>query len=159
VISNGDKVSLVASSGKVVYVEGEIVRQRCAAAGAYQELHVEKQDLSTSSLSHGDVIYLKADSITWDNSLYYLEVEWDPAAPGKSDQVRATSTAIHPKGLEFTAQAFTVERAGGRGLVRSGDIVHLRTLMHKLVGAYDGDTVKSLRYDPSQNECLTMIAI
>jgi hypothetical protein len=156
---SGDKISLVAFNGKVVYVEGETVRLRCASAGAYQELILEKKENFPTALSHGDLIYLKADAITWDSSMYYLETDWDPRASGNSVAVRATSTAIHVKGSEFTAQAFTVERASGPGLVQSGDTIHLRTLTHKLVGAYSGDTVKSLYFDPGQSESFTILAI
>lgn len=159
VVNSGDKISLAVSSGKVLYVEGEIARLRCASAGAYQALHVEKQDQSSRALNHGDVIYLKADAITWDHSLYYLEVDWDPAALGKTDLVRATSTSVHAKGAEWTAQALTVERASGPGLVRSGDLVHLRTQMHKLLGGFNGDTVKSIHYEPSHKECFTILTV
>mmetsp|Transcript_93979 Transcript_93979/g.172213 ORF Transcript_93979/g.172213 Transcript_93979/m.172213 type:complete len:188 (-) Transcript_93979:81-644(-) len=159
VINSGEKVSLVASNGKVVYVEGEVGRLRCASAGAYQELQLEKQDARVQTLSHGDVIYLKADVITWDNKMYYLEVDWEPSEPGKTDLVRATSTFIRPKGMEWTAQAFTVERAHGPGLVRSGDTVHLRTQKHKLIGGYSGDVVKSLHYTPSKSETFKILAV
>jgi len=159
VVNSGGKISLLHHNGKVLYVEGEIVRLRCASAGAYQELYIQKESQSTEALSHGDVIHLKANAITWDDSLYYLEIDWDPAAPGKTDLVRATSTSIHAKGAEWTAQAFTVERAGGPGLVRSGDIVHLRTRMHKLLGGFNGDTVKSVRHEPSHHECFTILTV
>jgi len=159
VVNSGDKISLVVSKGKSLYVEGETVRLRCASAGAYQELYIEKQSAATQALHHGDVIYLKADAITWDQNFHYLETDWDPSAPGKTDLVRATATAVHLKGREWTAQAFTVERAAGQGPVRSGDVVHLRTLMHKLVGGFNGDTVKAVNYEPSHSECFTIIAI
>merc|ERR1712185_580681 len=97
-------------------------------------------------LRHGDVIYVKADSITWDDHKYYLEVDWRSDEPGKSDLVRATRTYIHAPGSEWTAQAFTVERANGDGAVQSGDTIHLRSQTHKLLGAYSGDIVKSLHY-------------
>lgn len=158
-INAHDKISLVASNGKVVYVEGEIVRLRCAAAGAYQELVVEKADTKVASLNHGDIIYLKGDSLTWDDSFLYLEIDWDPSAPGKSEFVRATSPTIHVKGSEWTAQRFTVERVDGPGQVHSGDTIRLRTLMHKLIGGYKGDVVKAVSYDPSEETSFIVVAI
>merc|ERR1740138_101670 len=75
-INTKDKITLQAFNGKVLYVEGEVARLRCSSAGAYQELHLEKQDGATNVLYHGDIVYLKSDSLTWDHAFYYLETDW-----------------------------------------------------------------------------------
>jgi len=152
-IKSGDTVSLAVSNGKVVYVEGDIARLRCASAGAYQEFVIEKEGgvLGDSIRYSDDVIYLKADAKPWNNNFYYLETDFNPSAEGSTDLVRARSASTTDSG---TAQLFHVTPGGGTvtGNMKFGDNINLWKLgWSTKIAGFPGDTVKQFDQTEAEN--------